>query len=64
MLNTSAERGQQRATYTLKEVMAKTGLGRNACYQAIARGEIPHVRIGKRILILAAPLDRLLGEDA
>lgn len=54
----------RRATYTVDETMEKTGLGRNATYQAIARGEIPHVRFGKRILVLAAPLHRMLGEDA
>lgn len=36
------------------------GLGRNATYEAIARGEIPSVRIGKRILVPRAALQRLL----
>lgn len=63
MLDATATHPQQRATYTIEEVMKKTGLGRNATYQAIARGEIPHVRFGKRILVLAAPLNRMLGEN-
>ncbi len=33
-------------------------------YEAVKRGEIPHLRIGKRIIVLAEPLDRMLrGED-
>lgn len=37
------------------------GLGRNAVYAAIARGEIPSIRIGKRILVPKAALDRMLA---
>ena len=40
------------------------GLGRNATYEAIARGEIPSIRIGKRILVPKAALERLLTVDA
>ena len=36
------------------------GLGRNATYEAIRRNEIPHIKIGKRLLIPRAALDRLL----
>lgn len=32
-------------------------VGRNALYLAIERREIPHVRIGKKILIFADALD-------
>jgi excisionase family DNA binding protein len=39
-------------------------IGRNAAYSAVARGEIPHIRIGKRILVLADPLDRMLAGEA
>ena len=37
------------------------GLGRNATYEAIARGDIPSVRIGKRILVPVKALERLLA---
>ena len=38
------------------------GLPSNSVYRAVSRGELPHMRIGRRILISAAVLDRLLGE--
>ncbi|MCL4853141.1 MAG: helix-turn-helix domain-containing protein [Bryobacteraceae bacterium] len=36
------------------------GLGRNATYDAAARGEIPTIRIGRRLLVPRAALDRML----
>ncbi len=36
------------------------GLSRNSTYEAIARGDIPSIRIGKRILVPLAALERLL----
>jgi excisionase family DNA binding protein len=38
--------------------------GRNTIYEAIGRGEIPHVRIGRRILIPRAGLLRFLGTES
>lgn len=42
------------------------GVGRAGIYQAIREGQLPHVRIGKRVLIPAEELRRLagLGADA
>ena len=39
------------------------GLGRNASYAAAARGEIPTVRIGKKIRVPVAQLLRQLGYE-
>jgi len=38
----------------------RLGLRRNATYEAIARGEIPVLRFGRRIVVPRAALDRLL----
>ena len=38
-------------------------LGRSPCYRAIARGDLPAVAIGRRRLLLTAPLLRLIGID-
>lgn len=38
-------------------------LGRNASYAAAARGDIPTVRIGKKIRVPVLPFLRLLGYD-
>jgi excisionase family DNA binding protein len=52
---------EQRQVYTPREYMALTGLCKTAVYQGIERGEIPSVRIGRRILVLKTPVDRQLG---
>ncbi len=38
------------------------GVGRNAAYEAIKRGEIPALRIGGRILVPRVALERLLAD--
>ena len=50
----------ERLTLTVKETQIILGLSRSLVYQAIETGEIPSVRIGKRILIPKAALYRLL----
>jgi excisionase family DNA binding protein len=37
------------------------GIGRNVAYEGAKSGQIPTVRIGKRILVPRAAIDRLLG---
>ena len=39
------------------------GLSRNATYQGVQSGAIPSIRVGKRILIPKAALDRMLECD-
>ena len=48
-------------TQTVEEAAKELGIGRNQAYAAARRGEIPIIRIGKRILVLREPLRRLLG---
>ncbi len=50
----------ERLTLTVKEVQKLLGLSRGLVYQAIETGEIPSVRVGRRILIPKAALIRLL----
>ena len=40
------------------------GLGRNATYDAVVRGEIPVLRIGRRILVPRKALERLVNGEA
>ena len=49
-----------RLAYTVEEVRQLLGLGRQAVYRAVNSGEIPSVRIGKRILVPKAALEALL----
>jgi excisionase family DNA binding protein len=44
----------------VEEAAAILGIGRSAAYQAVASGELPALRIGRRIVVPAAALDRLL----
>ncbi len=46
--------------FTVEEARHRLGLSRGGCYEAIRRGEIPSIRIGKRILIPKSALLRLL----
>ena len=52
-----------RQTLTVEEAAALLGIGRNSAYQAIARGEIPVLRVGRRLLVPRAALERRLADD-
>jgi excisionase family DNA binding protein len=44
----------------VRQTAKELGIGRNQAYEAAKRGEIPTIRIGKRILVLREPLKRML----
>lgn len=50
----------QRLTYSVDEAAEVLGISRASAYEAIRKGEIPHIKIGKRILIPRVALDDLL----
>jgi excisionase family DNA binding protein len=52
----------ERLTYTVEETAELLGCGRAAAYQAVKTGDIPSVRLGRRILVPRARLMALLGE--
>ena len=52
----------EKLTLTVDEAAICLGIGRNSAYEAIARGEIPVLRIGKRLLVPRAALERMLHE--
>lgn len=49
---------------SVEEASAVLGIGRNAAYEAVRRGEIPSLRIGGRILVPKAAVQKMLGLDA
>ena len=52
-------------TVSVEEAGEILGCSRNTAYEAVRRGEIPVIRIGKRLLVPKAALQRLLnGETA
>ena len=52
--------GDERLVLTVPEVAAMLGLSRNGAYEAVAAGQIPSIRIGRRVLVPRAALQRLL----
>ena len=52
----------QKQTFTVPETAEMLNIGRNQAYEAARRGEIPTIRIGKRILVPRAAFDRMLSE--
>ena len=54
------ERPAQRLTMTVEEAAEVLGISRATAYDAVSRGEIPCIRIGRRILIPKVALERLL----
>ena len=51
----------EKLTLTVAEAAKRLGICRNSAYEAIARGEIPVIRIGKRLLVPKAALETLLA---
>ncbi len=48
-------------TLTIPEAARLLGISRSAGYRAAAKGEIPTIRIGRRLLVPTARLLELLG---
>ncbi len=48
-------------TITVDEAAEILGLGRCSAYAGVANGEIPHIRIGKRILVPIDQLEQMLA---
>lgn len=55
------ERPSEQRTYSVMEAARILGISRNSAYEGVRRGEIPVIRVGGRILVPAAALNRLLG---
>jgi excisionase family DNA binding protein len=54
------ERPAQRLTMSVEEAANALGISRTFAYEAVARGEIPCIRIGRRILVPVVALNQLL----
>jgi len=50
----------ERLTLTVEEAAAALGISRAFAYEAVTRNQIPHIRIGRRILVPRAALQRML----
>jgi excisionase family DNA binding protein len=54
----------ERQTLTVSEAAQALGVSRNKAYEAAKRGEIPTIKIGGRILVPRAALERMLDGAA
>jgi excisionase family DNA binding protein len=48
--------------YTVSEVAAALGISRSHAYELVSRGELAHVRLGRRVVIPKRSLADLLAE--
>lgn len=66
-LASGAATSQDRLTLTVEEAAAALGISHALAYEAVQRGDIPCIRIGRRILVPRSGLNRMLdsaGESA
>ena len=49
-------------TMSVPEAGRLLGIGRNSAYDAAASGDIPTIRIGRRLLVPKIAFDRMLAE--
>ena len=59
-----AELNSSPLVYTVVETAALLGISRTHAYELVSRGELAHVRLGKRIVIPRSALERMLDVAA
>jgi excisionase family DNA binding protein len=52
----------ERQTLTVEEAARVLGISRSSAYEAVRRGELPVVKLGRRYLLPKAALERFLIE--
>lgn len=53
---------EERLTLTVKEAAKLLGIGRQLAYERVKTGEIPVIKIGRRLLVPRRALEKLLEE--
>jgi excisionase family DNA binding protein len=64
MLGSDLKRVLSGTTTTVETAGRVLGISRNAAYQAVRNGEIPSIRMARRVVVPTTPLRRMLGLDA
>ncbi len=57
------EEGKDQVVLSVEQARRLLGISRNLTYEGVKAGQIPSIRIGRRILIPRAALKRLLQSD-
>lgn len=55
---------EPRATLTVEEAAAVLGIGRTLAFEMARAGRLPVIRLGRRILVPRAALERMLEQAA
>jgi len=53
---------EDKLTLTVGEAAKVLGIGRNLCYDRVKTGEIPVIKIGRRLLVPRRALEKLLEQ--
>ena len=53
----------ERQTLTVEEAARLLGISRSSAYEAVRRGELPTVKIGRRYVVPRVALERLLDQS-
>jgi excisionase family DNA binding protein len=54
---------ERRLTMTVEEAAEIIGISRTSAYLCAARGELPTLRFGRRVLVLVDPFFSMLGHE-
>lgn len=52
----------QRLTLTVEEAAIRLGISRPTAYEAVKSGALPHIKLGRRILVPVQALERMLNQ--
>lgn len=52
----------EESVYTVPQVAKMLGINRNLAYELARRGELPALRLGRRLVCPKQAIDRLLGQ--
>lgn len=58
---TVAKQGMERQTISVPEAARRLGIGRNQGYECARRGEIPTIRLAKRVVVPVAAFEAMLA---
>ena len=53
---------EEKLTLSVEETARLLGIGRNLCYERVKTGDIPAIKIGRRLLVPRRALEKLLEE--
>src|SRR5262245_35967561 len=56
----SMDYGQDRMTFSVTEAAGRLGISRAFAYELVARGELPCLRFGRRVVVPRKALERLV----